>query len=65
MAVHTAGVPDLAAARYCGVAHSKSFNMCIMVLISRFGRPKRSCNAGFNVPEITNTIFNNVSNKFE
>lgn len=37
--------------RYWGVAHSKSFKMCIIVEISRFGRPNRSCNAGFNVPE--------------
>lgn len=55
MAVQTAGVPDLAAARYCGVAHSKSLSMCMMVLMSRFGRPKRSCKAGFKVPGKLNT----------
>ena len=37
--------------RYWGVAHNKSFNMWIIVEISRFGRPNRSCKAGFNVPE--------------
>lgn len=50
VAVQTAGVPDLAAALYCGVAHSKSLSMWIIVLMSRFGRPKRSCKAGFKVP---------------
>lgn len=54
VAVQTAGVPDLAAALYCGVAHSKSLSMWIMVLMSRFGRPKRSCKAGFKVPIIMN-----------
>lgn len=52
--MHTAGVPDLAAARYCGVAHNKSLSMWIMVLMSRFGRPKRSCKAGFKVPRMIN-----------
>jgi hypothetical protein len=54
VAVQTAGVPDLAAALYCGVAHSKSLRICMMVLMSRFGRPKRSCKAGFKVPIIIN-----------
>lgn len=41
----------LAPRLYCGVALSKSFKICITVDISRFGRPYRSCNAGFSVPE--------------
>lgn len=56
--MHTAGVPNRAAARYCGVAQSKSLSMCIMVLMSRFGRPKRSCRAGFKVPGNNKEIYN-------
>lgn len=41
----------LLAPRYWGVAHNKSFRIWMIVLISRLGRPKRSCNAGFKVPK--------------
>lgn len=42
--------PWRACRRYWGVAHSRSFRIWIMVLMSRFGRPNLSCRAGFNVP---------------
>lgn len=35
---------------YCGVAHSRSFRMWMMVLMSRLGLPWRSCRAGLRVP---------------
>lgn len=43
--------PWRACRRYCGVAHRRSFRMWIIVLMSLLGRPKRSCSAGFRVPE--------------
>lgn len=36
---------------YWGVALNRSLSICMTVDISRLGRPKRSCSAGFSVPE--------------
>jgi len=44
------GCPDREWRRYWGVAHRRSFRIWIMVLMSRLGRPNRSCSAGFKVP---------------
>jgi hypothetical protein len=43
--------PCRACRRYWGVAHSRSFRIWIMVLMSLFGRPNLSCRAGFKVPD--------------
>jgi len=46
--------PCRACRRYWGVAHSRSFRIWIMVLMSLLGRPNLSCRAGFKVPDTWN-----------